>query len=998
MKIKVNSLFTLMIILLAIGVTTITADYTYSQSFSDNLFNNPSQLITPSDDTLTIQNPAGDGSLNGTPENMVKIIGNGSCEDIKFSKNNNYLLVRNSIGVDIYNYSGGIAGKADYKFISKYTTNDFCMTNDESLVYIVTNEGELIKWNFKEKSFEVISKVKSSLNAIDISDDDNTLVTGGDSGIVLLWDTSSAKAKQITSHNTSITSVAIHSGIKYIASGDNDGDVKLTFIEDGTSKTILNHNESVLKVKFSRDGSHVASSGIDNAVRVYDIEKRRAYVNGVHNGWVRNFDFSNDDKYLLSAGDGTFVYRWEYKVDEDAVKLVLEFDHAVNSVAFSNNGGKAVISVAHSTIYSFDFDSALSNEDFSENKDNYLTKYINYAAGVYSSDLSKDGKYLVSGHEDGSVILWNLENGKNRILNKHEGAVYQVKFTREDTLILSSAADGSVGFWDANTLLSDRISRFQGEAFSVDLSPDKIWVASSGFGEILLWNIRTNITKRIAIDTFSPITGFIYSSPATAYISLGNGDIMNLSLTDNSTTKITNHDDYIFNMKKLDNGLIFTASNDNGIKKIENNSGVIVDSTSGELTAFTPDSNGNLFFITGENSNVYYVDMLDTTKRTLVNFHVSVVKTALLSPDNAFAYTGSLDGTIRMIDLNKSFVAGEMISRSDVPFDRVRFEDDLKINTKYLSPAYNGKIAVINSMDGSVYAYDINAKKTKWKFNTNSRIDCAALIDDKYAFVVANDQNIFAVDLNSGKEVWKVKNLTTVAIGNRMAQDSEYLYIAGVNNNCYKLKKKSGDLVWKFETNGVIYTTPIIYNDKVFFGCDDKKLYCLDINTGKKIWDNTPGLVRITSVKPLITDSIVQVIDYDGALSGFDINSGEKKYSLSINKVRRLPIQYSNNAYYISSDGTLTNIDINTGKIVWNKKFDGSKITITKGSKYIYLVNSKTSEVVAIDPQNGEKIWDFNEIGDKIESQGVEIGKTILFMSSKGKLVLLNTFIRGQVR
>ena len=73
--------------------------------------------------------------------------------------------------------------------------------------------------------------------------------------------------------------------------------------------------------------------------------------------------------------------------------------------------------------------------------------------------------------------------------------------------------------------------------------------------------------------------------------------------------------------------------------------------------------------------------------------------------------------------------------------------------------------------------------------------------------------------------------------------------IPGVNGYVYALNMKTGDDVWKYQTNGTIYASPVVHKDKVFIGSFDTKFYCLDANNGNRLWSyTTEGRIRTTAL------------------------------------------------------------------------------------------------------------------------------------------------------
>ena len=66
-------------------------------------------------------------------------------------------------------------------------------------------------------------------------------------------------------------------------------------------------------------------------------------------------------------------------------------------------------------------------------------------------------------------------------------------------------------------------------------------------------------------------------------------------------------------------------------------------------------------------------------------------------------------------------------------------------------------------------------------------------------------------------------------------------------------------------------STPVIAGDKLFFGANDGRLYCLGIEEGEYIWSRNLGSPVLGDV--LIDGEDLYVSDYAGNLYKFDISS-----------------------------------------------------------------------------------------------------------------------------
>jgi eukaryotic-like serine/threonine-protein kinase len=174
--------------------------------------------------------------------------------------------------------------------------------------------------------------------------------------------------------------------------------------------------------------------------------------------------------------------------------------------------------------------------------------------------------------------------------------------------------------------------------------------------------------------------------------------------------------------------------------------------------------------------------------------------------------------------------------------------------------------------------------------------------------------------------------------------DNKVLIGSG-DSTFYAINKPSGKKNWSYKTNGAIHSSPTVYESNVFFGSADGSLYALNIETGKLIWK-------------------------------FD-SQGEKMldiwdYYLSSPKV------YNGIVYWGSGDGNLYAVSAESGNLIWKYKSNGAihanpliadnKLYIGDYGGYFYALNASS----------GELIWQFRTIGDTYFPNGeIQKGATI---------------------
>lgn len=104
-----------------------------------------------------------------------------------------------------------------------------------------------------------------------------------------------------------------------------------------------------------------------------------------------------------------------------------------------------------------------------------------YDSIVWGLSFSPDGRWLVSTHGDGAVLVWNIdERRREASLNGHSDAVRTIAFSPDGSRFVSAGEDRSVIVWNASSGAKEAVfnghrTRVVGAAFS----PDGQWLAST---------------------------------------------------------------------------------------------------------------------------------------------------------------------------------------------------------------------------------------------------------------------------------------------------------------------------------------------------------------------------------------------------------------------------------------------------------------------------------------------------------------------------------------
>lgn len=127
-----------------------------------------------------------------------------------------------------------------------------------------------------------------------------------------------------------------------------------------------------------------------------------------------------------------------------------------------------------------------------------------HSAPINDIAYSPDGTHLITGGDDGRVILWDDTSGTPvRVMDGHSGLpVTSVAFLPDGKFAVSGSWDLSLILWDVNT--GESVGKFvghRGVVSALAISPDGMLAVSGSTDGIILWDIPTQTeTRRFTTD------------------------------------------------------------------------------------------------------------------------------------------------------------------------------------------------------------------------------------------------------------------------------------------------------------------------------------------------------------------------------------------------------------------------------------------------------------------------------------------------------------------
>jgi WD40 repeat protein len=242
-----------------------------------------------------------------------------------------------------------------------------------------------------------------------------------------------------------------------------------------------------------------------------------------------------------------------------------------------------------------------------------------HVGAVEALAVSLSGQWIVSGSQDWSVRLWDLEtNSVQRTFEGHQGTVHAVALTPDGQSILSGSEDRTLRLWDIAT--GHLRQSFKGHTLAVRgvaiAADGSVAYSSSEDGTVREWNLATGQYRTLYTGRSHQLRPLVVTADGCQLI-FGAGD---------------------WTIRVVD------LVNERAIRTLEGHSGIV------RSLALAPD---NSMLISGGDDGVVHVWSLETGKTILqLHGHSGSVEAVAFAATGQRAISGSRDRTLCLWNLD----------------------------------------------------------------------------------------------------------------------------------------------------------------------------------------------------------------------------------------------------------------------------------------------------------------------------------------------------------
>ncbi|KAM7195095.1 pre-mRNA splicing factor [Naviculisporaceae sp. PSN 640] len=298
------------------------------------------------------------------------------------------------------------------------------------LIEIPTFEHKRTLRGHENKVSGISWRPGATLPENDISPDTVNLASGGAEGKVQLWSlTQDTPLATLEGHSQRVCRVEFHPSGKYVASASDDTSWRLWDIETTTELLLQEgHSRGVYAVAFNTDGSLLASAGLDSIGRIWDLRSGRTVMilDGHLDGHIKpiyGLDWGSDGHRVLSASADGWIKCWDVRkvqrvggigAHTSTVADVRWFkgldDPLFGIPPGEDEQGKQLPKKSSTFVVSAGFDQKVNI--FSADDWSLVQSLSGHIGPVATADVTRDGKWIVSGGHDRTVKLWGRNDSK----------------------------------------------------------------------------------------------------------------------------------------------------------------------------------------------------------------------------------------------------------------------------------------------------------------------------------------------------------------------------------------------------------------------------------------------------------------------------------------------------------------------------------------------------------------------------------------------------------
>jgi WD40 repeat protein len=307
---------------------------------------------------------------------------------------------------------------------------------DPRHVLSVANDQSVRIWNAEHHGeFITGSGHTGRLNLVGFNRDGSKLFTAGDDGVVMIRDGHTGGGRMLRGQpQGGIVAGEWHPDGERLVYGLGDG-IEVWNTRTGETTTIAAGQRSVQSLAVSPDGRWIATGGYDSTVKLWDVQTGELVrTHDSHENYVWAVAFSPDSSRLAAGGHDHRLFVWDRETGEQF--MTREIWNFPTGMQFLPAGDGIVTPLG------------IGLEFFALPDGKTFRRFLGHTGGCNAIALTPDGKRLVTGSQDRTVKLWDLETEQEVLTLPCPVPVRAVAVSPDGTRI-AAVGDTTLLIWSA---------------------------------------------------------------------------------------------------------------------------------------------------------------------------------------------------------------------------------------------------------------------------------------------------------------------------------------------------------------------------------------------------------------------------------------------------------------------------------------------------------------------------------------------------------------------
>jgi WD40 repeat protein len=353
-------------------------------------------------------------------------------------------------------------------------------------------------WNLQGQLLKEFPKHKDKLRSISFSPNGKMLAIAGDNNVVNLRDLQGELLGKLKYNKT--YKISFSPDGQRLATAGSDGTVNLWNLEGELLLKLVKKQWNINTASFHPKNQLLAIAGANDTVSLLDLQDRsQAELKGLKNQ-VKRVYFSSDNQRIVAEQDQGTVLWWNLqgqllKPSKEKQPPTAESCNLYGQLDIKIEGDKAYLR-------------NLKGKYVAETASGYLS-------GIESFSCSPDGKLFATATKDSIVRLWDLQGNKLKRQNRQilkrltqwsaeQGAIVFIQFSPDNKQVVTGGNDGTVRLWNLQgesleTLKAEPLATWKtdlGKNSIASISPDgKLLVTAGSSGNPKLWQIEESLDE-----------------------------------------------------------------------------------------------------------------------------------------------------------------------------------------------------------------------------------------------------------------------------------------------------------------------------------------------------------------------------------------------------------------------------------------------------------------------------------------------------------------------